>query len=65
MNLWTSRWTAEVQRRDNGIKYVNKQILRLAILGTLIGTALPLYAQEGFYGGVSLRQGGVTVGIGA
>jgi hypothetical protein len=58
LKLWTSRWTAEVQRRDNGIKYVNKQLLRFAIVGTLIGTALPLYAQEGFYGGVSLRQGG-------
>jgi opacity protein-like surface antigen len=61
LKLWTSRWTVAVERRDNGTKHVNKQILRLAIVGTLIGTAPPLYAQDaqdGFYGGVSLRQGG-------
>lgn len=37
---------------------MKKQLLRLAIVGALIGTALPVYAQDGFYGGVSLRQGG-------
>ena len=58
MKLWTSRWTAAVKRRDNVKKYMKKQLLRLAVVGALIGTALPLYAQDGFYGGVSLRQGG-------
>jgi opacity protein-like surface antigen len=37
---------------------MKKQLLKIAIAAVLIGTALPLYAQNGFYGGVSLRQGG-------
>ncbi|HEX4524894.1 MAG TPA: outer membrane beta-barrel protein [Casimicrobiaceae bacterium] len=37
---------------------MKKQLLRLAMVGALTGAALPLYAQDGFYGGVSLRQGG-------
>lgn len=59
LKLWTSRWTKPVRRRDNGIKLMIKQLLRLG-LATLLGAgaALPLHAQDGFYGGVSLRQGG-------
>jgi opacity protein-like surface antigen len=41
-----------------------KQLLSLAIavvLGPVVAT--PLYAQDGFYGGVSLRQGGDTTGL--
>jgi len=37
---------------------MRKQLLRLIIAAALIGPVLPVYAQGGFYGGVSLRQGG-------
>jgi opacity protein-like surface antigen len=38
---------------------MQKQLLRLTIAAALVGTVLPLHAQSGFYGGVSLRQGGM------
>jgi opacity protein-like surface antigen len=37
---------------------MKNHILRLIIAAALIGSVLPAYAQGGFYGGVSLRQGG-------
>jgi opacity protein-like surface antigen len=37
---------------------MRKQLLRVIIGAALIGPALPVHAQGGFYGGVSLRQGG-------
>jgi opacity protein-like surface antigen len=37
---------------------MKKQLLTSTLAAALIGMALPLYAQDGFYGGVSLRQGG-------
>jgi opacity protein-like surface antigen len=36
---------------------MKKQLLRIIITAALIGPVLPAYAQGGFYGGVSLRQG--------
>ena len=58
MKLWVSRWTGAVKRRDNGKERMKKQLLRVIIAAALIGPVLPVYAQGGFYGGVSLRQGG-------
>lgn len=37
---------------------MKKQLLRTIIATALIGAVLPVYADGGFYGGVSLRQGG-------
>lgn len=37
---------------------MKKQLLRVIIATALVTAALPLHAQDGFYGGVSLRQGG-------
>jgi opacity protein-like surface antigen len=46
---------------------MKKQLLGLGIATTIAAMAMPLHAQDGFYGGVSLRQGatdaaGLTLG---
>jgi hypothetical protein len=58
LKLWASRWTGAVKRRDNGKKHMKKHLFRVVIAAALIGPVLPVYAQGGFYGGVSLRPGG-------
>jgi opacity protein-like surface antigen len=58
LKVWTFRWTDAVKRRDNGKKYMTKQLFRAIIVAAALGPALPVHAEGGFYGGVSLRQGG-------
>lgn len=59
MNLWKRVYDPQCRRRVDRHKLMKKQLLTLAALGWLLGgLSAPVSAQDGFYGGVSLREAG-------
>src|SRR5207253_8519279 len=63
VDLWTSCASVVDRRWIVGLKVVKKQIL-LGMLGAALGicTAATVFAQSGFYGGVSMRDHGAESG---